>query len=90
MSGKQHVRKGQRVPDEHAEELVPAVHVPAALQATLAGTHHSAVDSDQRSSARPFFVCDGAEQVGVRSSIRRVAKEEGTLKAGVDSQTKEK
>lgn len=50
----EHLRKGQRVTNEDADELVPAVHPAALVQAPFAWTHHSAVDSEHHSPV--YFV----------------------------------
>lgn len=41
-----HLGEGKRVPDEDADELIPAVHAAALVQAPLAGAQNSAVDSE--------------------------------------------
>lgn len=41
-----HLGEGKGVPDEDADELVPAVHASALVQAPLAGTQDSPVDSE--------------------------------------------
>lgn len=51
-----HLRKGQGVPNEDADELIPAVHPAALVQAPLARTHNTAVDSKHHPPVRVSFV----------------------------------